>query len=141
MEMSMPSKRAKEHYAQSGWRDAGYRSQPGVPTTAPGASAENVMKADRAEATINATGEVPETFSPTPSLLNGHHPGPRTLSASWYPDSQVLVINFNPTSPASGGAYMYHSVSRDEWEAFKAAPSAGRYINDVLRYHSYGRSG
>jgi hypothetical protein len=52
-----------------------------------------------------------------------------------------LVINFNPTSPASGGAYMYHSVSRDEWEAFKAAPSAGRYINDVLRYHSYGRSG
>ena len=61
------------------------------------------MQADQAEAKITANDEQPETYAPTASLLNGHHTGPRTLSAAWYPDSEVLKITFNPTSPASGG--------------------------------------
>lgn len=126
--------------AQNWWEAQGYRSEPGVPVTAPGRTGEALLAADTAEAQINATQEVPEVYSPTASSLSGHHAGPRTLSASYYPVSHVLQISFAATSPASGGTYSYMYVSEDEWRAFQSAASSGRYINSVLNYHRYGQA-
>jgi hypothetical protein len=135
------SKGKEEYWQGGGWRQQGYRSEPGVPITAKGAEEGAVLEADQTEAIINANDEEPETYA-CPSTFTGHHsPANRTTVAQYFPVSQALKISFPATSPASGGSYLYHSVSRDEFEAFKASPSPGRYINDVLSAHSYGRVG
>lgn len=137
----MASSKAESNWGQGGWRNQGYRTQPGVPITAPGAEPGAVLEADQAEAQINANDEEPETYA-CPSTYVGHHtPANRCTTAWYYPISQALKISFPATSPASGGSYLYHSVSRDEFEAFKASASPGRFINDVLSAHSYGRVG
>lgn len=136
----MARSKGKEEYWKGGsWASQGYRSEPGVPITAPGAEPDAVLEADQTEAQINANDEEPEVYSPAASTGPNHHPGPRCLAAWYYPTSQAVKISFPATSPASGGAYMYQNVSRDEWTALTEAPSLGRYINDVLSAHVYGR--
>lgn len=126
------------------WRNQGYRNRPGsaedeIP---PGRTGEALLASDVAEIEIAQTGAEPEVYSPTASLMNGHHsPANRTTACEYYADQALLRISFPATSPASGGSYFYHDVPPDAWEALKAAPSVGRFINDVLSSHPYGKAG
>ena len=136
-----PSYQQAQHIAAGGSRATGIRNQPGSDDIPPGRTGEALLRSDTAENQIATTGEQPEVYSPTPSTFTGHHSGPRTLSAEYYASQALLRISFPASSPASGGSYFYHSVSPDTWEAFKSSPSPGRFINDVLRYHDYGKAG
>lgn len=52
--------------------------------------------------------------------------------ATFYPDHKLVRVRFK----RAGGmldVYEYYPVSREEWEAFKVAPSIGKYVNAYLR--------
>lgn len=122
------------------WAKLGYRNEPGSTDISQGRTGEALLRSDTAEIEIATTGEVPEVYSPTPSTFTGHHPGPRTVAAEYYPVSQILRITFPNSSPASGGSYNYYSVSADEWDDFRSSASPGRWIEAVGRYKSYGQA-
>lgn len=126
--------------AQTWWEQQNYRNEPGVAEVPKGRSGEALLASDTAEISIATTGEVPEVYRPTPSTFTGHHPGPRTVAAEYYPVSHILRISFPNSSPASGGSYNYHDVSADEWDAFKSSASPGRWIERVGNYKSYGQA-
>jgi hypothetical protein len=47
----------------------------------------------------------------------------------YWPDRHILDIVFRDKR----GTYRYYDVGRDEWNAFKRAPSKGTYLNAVFK--------
>ncbi len=106
----MASSKAETYWAKGSWQAQGYRNEPGTVSVPEGRTGEALLRSDIAEISIATTGEVPEVYRPTPSTFTGHHPGPRTVAAEYYPVSHILRISFPNSSPASGGSYNYHDV-------------------------------
>ncbi len=46
--------------------------------------------------------------------------------------TQDLAVYF-----MSGHVYVYHGVSPEEYQALLAAPSAGAFVNQVIKAHGY----
>ncbi|MEX1109891.1 MAG: KTSC domain-containing protein [Dongiaceae bacterium] len=58
------------------------------------------------------------------------------------PSTAILRINYHPTTRrlfvtfvGSGKTYMYFDVPNDEYQAFIASSSRGRFLNDRIRDH------
>lgn len=69
-------------------------------------------------------------------------PRPRTISAGYDADAQVLRIKFRPGASVKspgGAVYDYFDVSQKEWEAIQRAISTGRFINNQLTAKDYAR--
>lgn len=60
---------------------------------------------------------------------------PRTVAAGYDLDRQVLTVVFR-----DGTWYNYYEVTANEWKAFKAAVSKGRYIYKILDYKPRGNA-
>lgn len=58
----------------------------------------------------------------------------RVSSATWYPEARELVVEF-----PDGNRARYYSVPERVFDELCTAPSAGRYLNEVLtRQYQYG---
>lgn len=58
----------------------------------------------------------------------------RVSSATWYPESRELVVEF-----PDGNRTRYYAVAERVFDELCTAPSAGQYLNQVLtRQHRYG---
>lgn len=49
-------------------------------------------------------------------------------AAGYDPDDRIMRVEF-----ANGNKYDYHEVSSEVWETFNDAPSAGEYLNKVIK--------
>jgi KTSC domain len=60
---------------------------------------------------------------------------PSTVIAAMHynAESRVLTIVYR----GKRGTYRYFDVPPEEYAAFRAAPSKGRYLNEVFKIHGY----
>lgn len=71
----------------------------------------------------------------------GDMPGVESIDVTY--SSALNAVDYNPATKEmrvsynGGGTYIYEGVDVDEVEAFKAAPSKGRAINDIKRAHPF----
>jgi hypothetical protein len=84
-----------------------------------------------AQQTDMASGPVPISYAPTPSL---NPQNPRTVAAGYDPVLQRMRVEWGDGGPA----YNYYNVPPQIWDSFQHAPSPGKYINAVLNYFTYG---
>lgn len=125
----MASRKVREY-----WEKVGYRNIPASDDIPKGRTGEALLRADQANIDIEDFGEVPEVCSPTPS---SNPSDPRTSSAEYYRESQILRIYWGDNGPA----YNYYDVSPTEWAGFRRRKSPGRWVNAVGNYHDYGLAG
>jgi hypothetical protein len=79
-----------------------------------------------------------------PSLLayaptrTSNPPRPRTRSAYYNPQAQVLTIRWRDDLPEGGPSYYaYYDVPRNIWNNFRRSVSPGRFVNRVLNRYRY----
>ena len=78
------------------------------------------------------TGPAPITVVPTSSSNTKR---PRTVAAGYDSERSVLTVVFR-----DGTWYNYYEVTVNEWKAFKAAVSKGKYIYNILDYKPRGNA-
>lgn len=74
-------------------------------------------------------------YAPTKSIspqVNGEYVRPRTRSAYYNPDDEVLTIRFR-----EGAYYAYYEVPENIWRNFRRSRSPGQFINRVLNHYRY----
>lgn len=59
---------------------------------------------------------------------------PRTRSASYWPNQEVLQVTFR-----NGDVYNYYEVRKQQAASLKRVVSTGRLINSRLNSHPYGK--
>jgi hypothetical protein len=67
----------------------------------------------------------PPTIARTQATTSSDPSRPRTLSAGYDPDSQVMTVLFR-----DGTWWEYRGVPENKWDGFKSAPSKGRYLRE-----------
>lgn len=98
----------------------------------PGHRDERLSKAE-SETLAQSKEEIEDTPTSSWRPKSSNPNRPRAIGAAYYPRTQRLEVQFR-----GGAAYYYYDVPPQVAEAFRRAPSAGKFIDSTLNNFEYG---